>query len=144
MTNVFIHTTTPDALPRKVVKETARRGRIAKASVAITDLPRLAQDQRVRFIELGEPLKAPQPIVSSETVAPPPAPRVKTSTAARHKGGKGIIIGIIDVQGFDFSHPDFLDADGNTRFLSIWDQGGDARNPPDSQQFNYGSEFTRK
>jgi subtilisin family serine protease len=144
MTNVFIHTTTPDALPRKVVKETARRGRIAKASVAITDLPRLAQDQRVRFIELGEPLKAPQPIVSSETIAPPPARRVKTTTAARHKGGKGIIIGIIDVQGFDFSHPDFLDADGNTRFLSIWDQGGDARNPPDSQQFNYGSEFTRK
>src|SRR5262249_52041857 len=34
----------PDALPRKIVKETARRGRIAKASVAITDLPRLAQD----------------------------------------------------------------------------------------------------
>ena len=142
MTNVFIHTTTPDALPRKIVKETARRGRIAKASVAITDLPRLAQDPRVRFIELGEPLKAPQPIVSSAT-SPPAAPRVRTTTAARHKGGKGIIIGIIDVQGFDFSHPDFLDADGNTRFLSIWDQGGDARNPPDRQQFNYGSEFTR-
>jgi subtilisin family serine protease len=143
MTNVFIHTTTPDELPPKIVKESARRGRIAKASVAITDLPRLAQDPRVRFIELGEPLKIPQPIVSSATVAPPPAPRVKTETAARHKGGKGVIIGIIDVQGFDFSHPDFVDADGNTRFLSIWDQGGDARNPPDNHQFNYGSEFTR-
>ena len=122
MTNVFIHTTTPDALPRKIVKETARRGRIAKASVAITDLPRLARNLRVRFIELSEPLKTPQPVVSSATVPPPAAPRVKT--AARHRGGKGIIIGIIDVQGFDFSHP--LDADGNTRFLSIWDQGGNA------------------
>jgi hypothetical protein len=143
MTNVFIHATTPDELPFKIVKESARRGRIAKASVDITDLPRLAQDPRVRFIELGEPLKKPQPIVSSATVTAPAALRVKTETTARHKGGKGVIVGVIDVQGFDFSHPDFLDADGNTRFLSIWDQGGDARNPPDNQQFNYGSEFTR-
>lgn len=141
--NVFIHTTTPDALPAKVVNESGRRGRIAKATVAISDLPRLAQDERVRFVELGEPLKTPQPIISSASVDPPPTARVKVDPAVRHGGGAGTIIGIIDVQGFDFSHPDFLDGNGNTRFLSIWDQGGAARNPPDSAQFDYGSEFTR-
>ena len=54
-----------------------------------------------------------------------------------------MIIGIIDVQGFDFAHPDFLDAQGNTRFLTIWDQGGDVRNSPDNAQFDYGAEFTQ-
>ena len=143
MTNVFIHTTTSDALPPKLVKESGRRGRIAKAMVSIDDLPRLANDKRVRFVELGEPLKTPQPLVSTATVGAPTTPRVKTTSAARHKGGKDVIIGIIDVQGFDFAHPDFLDAKGNTRFLSIWDQGGDARNPPDNAQFNDGAEFTQ-
>src|SRR5215510_11304994 len=32
LTNVFIHTTTPETLPPKVVKETGRQGRIAKAT----------------------------------------------------------------------------------------------------------------
>ena len=142
MTNVFIHTTTSDALPPKLVKESGRRGRIAKAMVSLDDLPRLANDKRVRFVELGEPLKTPQPLVSTATVSAPTTPRVKTTSAAR-QGGKDVIIGIIDVQGFDFAHPDFLDAQGNTRFVSIWDQGGDVRNPPDNAQFNYGAEFTQ-
>src|SRR6186713_2962910 len=130
MTNVFIHTTTSDSLPSNLVTESGRRGRIAKATVSLDDLPRLANDKHVRFVELGEPLKTPQPVISSATVSAPAATRVKTTTSARHKGGKDVIIGIIDVQGFDFAHPDFLDAGGNTRFLTIWDQGGDVRNPP--------------
>ena len=142
MTNVFIHTTTSDPLPEKLISETGRRGRIAKATVAITDLPKLAKDERIRFVELGEPLKTPQPIVSSAAVSEPTGPRAKTTTTAKHKGGRDVIIGIIDVQGFDFAHPDFLD-DKGTRFISIWDQGGDVRNPPDNAQFNYGSEFTQ-
>ena len=35
--------------------------------------------------------------------------------------GKGVIMGYID-DGLDFTHPDFIDADGNTRVLRIWDQ----------------------
>jgi subtilisin family serine protease len=35
--------------------------------------------------------------------------------------GKGIIIGIID-SGFDFTHPNFKDADGNCRISTVWDQ----------------------
>src|SRR6185369_710636 len=49
-TNVFIHTTTSDALPPNLVTESGRRGRIAKATVSIDDLPRLANDKRVRFV----------------------------------------------------------------------------------------------
>lgn len=35
--------------------------------------------------------------------------------------GSNVIVGIIDV-GVDFLHPDFQDANGNTRVLRIWDQ----------------------
>jgi subtilisin family serine protease len=52
-----------------------------------------------------------------------------------------LIIGIIDVGGFDFSHPDFLNPDGTTRFVAIWDQGGDFRRPPPG--FDYGSELRK-
>ena len=97
MTNVFIHTTTSDSLPANLVKESGRRGRIAKATVSLDDLPRLANDKNVRFVEIGEPLKTPQPVVSNATVNAPAMTRAKTTTAARHKGGKDVIIGIIDV-----------------------------------------------
>lgn len=143
LTNVFIHTTTADSLPSSVVRETARRGRTAKATIAVDDLPRLARDERIRFVELGEPIKTPHPIVSNATVDAPTGPRAKTTTSAKHKGGKDVLIGIIDVQGFDFAHPDFLDSKGNSRFIAIWDQGGDARHPPDQGQFDYGAEFTQ-
>lgn len=50
--------------------------------------------------------------------------------------GRGVIAGIIDSE-FDTRHPAFLDEDGMTRFLAIWDQNdssGAARNP-----FGYGT-----
>ena len=59
-----------------------------------------------------------------------------------------MLIGIIDVGGFDFAHPDFMTSDGMTRFVSIWDQGeGGFRDPPSARsastaQFDYGSELT--
>lgn len=35
--------------------------------------------------------------------------------------GEGVIVGIVDA-GLDFEHPDFQDAQGNTRVLEYWDQ----------------------
>lgn len=69
-----------------------------------------------------------------------------------HLYGEGVVVGIIDVEGFDFSHQDFLDEQGETRFLSIWDQAGDALNgnrdspgkvKAGEGRLNYGSEITR-
>jgi subtilisin family serine protease len=50
------------------------------------------------------------------------------------------------VQGFDFAHPDFLDDQGKTRFVQIWDQGGEGTRPSPQRrgQFSYGAEFTAK
>ena len=40
--------------------------------------------------------------------------------------GAGVIVGVVD-DGLDFRHPDFLNADGTTRLLSLWDMRAAAR-----------------
>jgi subtilisin family serine protease len=63
--------------------------------------------------------------------------------------GKGVLIGLID-SGLDFLHPDFRDANGNTRVVKVWDQtlAFDAQHTPafygygqvwDSSEINNGT-----
>ena len=53
--------------------------------------------------------------------------------------GKGVIVAILD-SGIDYAHPDFLDSNGNTRILYLWDQSIQG-NPPNG--FRDGSEYTQ-
>lgn len=117
-----------------------RRGYQISLTVPVSRLKDLEQSKHVSFISPSEPLKLdlPTPVATSS----PPKLRRITSMKSAHQDGKDIIIGIIDVGGFDFAHPDFLDEEGNTRFVRIWDQGGDFRAPPGA--FSYGSEFTQE
>jgi hypothetical protein len=50
--------------------------------------------------------------------------------------GENIIMGMID-SGIDFNHPDFKDANGNTRILNIWDQRDNTG--PGPAPWNYGT-----
>ncbi len=52
--------------------------------------------------------------------------------------GRGTILGIID-SGIDYSHPDFINEDGTSRILYIWDQTIEG-NPPTG--FRSGYEYT--
>ncbi len=62
--------------------------------------------------------------------------------------GEGVLLGFIDT-GVDYQNPLFLDRDGNTRILGIWDQTlpGDGFEAPGSNgfpyRFLYGREFLR-
>lgn len=49
--------------------------------------------------------------------------------------GKGILIGVIDTE-FDTHHPAFLDQDGNTRFIALWNQN--VSSPGKPNRFGYG------
>lgn len=54
--------------------------------------------------------------------------------------GKGVLIGIID-SGIDYSHPDFINEDGTTRIVALWDQTISG-NPPEG--FDIGTLYTRE
>lgn len=55
--------------------------------------------------------------------------------------GKGVIVGVVDV-GFDYTHPAFLNAEGKSRIVAVWDQGTEDGTPPNG--FDYGHEIDDK
>lgn len=123
------------------------RRNFVSATVPIAALTELEQDPGIAFVHPSQPLTFDEPI-DHPGLSGVPSPRgvADGKLRAAHADGEGVIIGIIDVGGFDFAHEDFLDADGKTRFLSIWDQGGDFRKPPSANgtsKFDYGSELTK-
>lgn len=148
--NVFVQLVNSRMAGGALPGEISRKGRIVRARVALKDLPKLARDPRVAFVEIGESLKPPRPTLSDRNPAAPSLTERRFGTTMLHrKAEKAVLIGIIDVGGFDFSHPDFLDNKGRTRFLAIWDQGGDARphpapRSPGDKQFAYGAEFRQE
>ena len=54
--------------------------------------------------------------------------------------GDGVLVAVID-SGVDYTHPEFLNADGTTRILYYWDQSLPG-NPP--QGFETGTEYNKK
>jgi len=139
----------------------SRSGRIGAATVTPAQLAELEDNDSILAVELSETLRAPDPQVGVKT---PKAPQPNRH-AALNKGrialrdgkpvpldhvGKNVLIGIIDVGGIDFAHEDFMDDEGKSRILRIWDQGGDAFDPPKltategkaAKPRGYGSEIT--
>ena len=116
-------------------------GGIATATLPMSRLGQVAEYESVAHIELGEPLRGPDPTLSTGSVRAPTAS--ERDVPGRDSDGRAVLIGIIDVQGYDFSHRDFLDGNGKTRWVSIWDQGGGARSAPEEHGFGYGSEITQ-
>lgn len=55
--------------------------------------------------------------------------------------GEGVVIAIID-SGIDYLHPDFINEDGTSKIISIWDQESTNNTPPEGMIF--GSEITRE
>ncbi|MCP4384603.1 MAG: peptidase S8 and S53 subtilisin kexin sedolisin, partial [Hyphomicrobiales bacterium] len=138
---------TPDLVVR-------RNGRVGAATVAVRQLGDLDTDPSVQSIELAETLKTPDPRTGVDVPLAPPAGRF----ADLNRGeipvpggepvsldtiGDNMMIGIIDVGGLDFAHPDFMDDAGKTRILRIWDQGGDTFAPPELTVSGPGSRRTR-
>ena len=130
--------------PRRSLGKTFQRGDLLTAQLSPREIEGLANrslESGVAYIEMGEPLSMPRPVVTPRHVDEP-GPRVPALDEVPNPGP--VLIGIVDVGGFDFSHPDFVDAGGKTRFVSIWDQGarsgsvlGKAPKP-----FGYGAEIS--
>jgi len=122
---------------------TASRGGLATAELPVEQALDLAAKEDVSFVELGQPLTLPRPVVTAGAVSQPSSQERRFGDASRHHHGAGVLIGLVDVNGFDFAHADFV-TNGKTRFISIWDQGGSSRPSPAERQtasFNYGAEL---
>lgn len=119
-----------------------RKNNLLSVSMPLDELEKLRKDPSVAYIEIADRIVFDEPISSAPQKEGPPKLAWKKAMEEEHKNGEGVLVGIIDVQGFDFSHPDFLDNEGKTRFISIWDQGGKHRDPP--KNFDYGAELTKE
>ncbi len=147
-TNVFVYLRDPKVKEPDINQPKCRKGEIVQIQAPLDQIPAIAEQDGVTYVEMAEPLKMPVVTVADdESPAAPPTSERRFGSAAQHKFGEEVLIGIIDVQGFDFSHADFLDDAGKTRFVRIWDQGGSARPSPHDRdrhfdkQFEYGAEF---
>ena len=124
--NVFILKHRAEPLPKALqVEETARMGTLSTAKVPLSKLKKLTADPLVRQVALGQGLRNPDPVISTGKAMHPGAKLRAVKHVQMHKNGRGVLVGIIDVQGFDFAHPDFV-VKKKTRFEAIWDMGADA------------------
>lgn len=136
-------------LPKSQYSITGQKANIATAKVSLAALDKLAADRTITYIELGESLVEPKPRVEPQGLDVPGERRCPARLKHLHGNGRGVMIGVIDVQGFDFAHEDFLVKGENgrpdtSRFVSIWDQGGDPADRPDPKRktpFGYGVEY---
>jgi subtilisin family serine protease len=142
----FIRLADPALALRGVAGRTARRGEFVTAELTPREIEALADrslQAGIAYIEMGEPLSLPHPVVSARRVDKPTS---RIPGLEMPIGQSPVLIGIVDVGGFDFSHPDFIDEQGRSRFLRIWDQGAPKRSllgkPP--QPFGYGAELTNE
>lgn len=139
LTNVFVRLI-PEKANTVVPGEIVRKGNLVSARVPLTKLNDIQSKEGIISVEASRPLRIPQPKVKNR-YAEKATSNILHKFRASYTKKSPVIIGIIDVGGFDFAHPDFLDSKGETRFHKIWDQGGDFRKPPSG--FDYGSEFTK-
>lgn len=110
---------------------------ISTAFIKIQDLPLLESIQCLKYADVGEKLDFE---VSNA--------RNTTNTNSVHSGsglsqsytGTGVVVGIIDT-GFDYTHPNFKDVNGNLRISRVWERYNSSGTPPSSLGFSYGSQF---
>lgn len=141
--NVFIETldTTASGSKARFPGQIAKKSNLVIARVPLSKIKDILAKEDVTYVHLGEPLTKPMPEVSPRKVGEPAQTLRRFGTLEQRRKAADVLIGIIDVGGFDFTHPDFLDKKGRTRFVRIWDQGGTTRPSPAAKQFSYGSEI---
>ena len=110
---------------------------ISTAFIKVKDLALLENIPCLKYADIGEKLELE---VSNA--------RTQTNTNSVHLGtglsqaytGTGVIVGIID-DGFDYTHPNFKDSNGNLRITRVWERTNSLGTPPTSLGFSYGSQF---
>jgi minor extracellular serine protease Vpr len=106
------------------------------AEIPLSGLDELEADESIIFIEAAKPVEARNDVAMTEL-----------NGYEVHNGldlpdgytGSGVIVGIVDT-GIDLTHNDFLDEDGNSRVLFVWDQKQSSGSGPSEINSSYGTE----
>jgi hypothetical protein len=92
-------------------RELVKTKSVALVSVPIDKIERLAE---LAFVELIEISKRPRPLLDRALPSSGVDKVHKGTDLKRTYFGEGVIVGVAD-WGFDFTHPMFLDKNGNSR-----------------------------
>lgn len=154
--SVFVRLRSADgAMPKALRAATdgaQRRQDVITAQLTLDELSRVLADPAVAGVEAGERITFHDPVrgrgrteldaeaLEAETFGQRRLARAQWDDHARRRRPR-VLVGVIDVGGFDFAHSDFWfsAATQRTRFIRIWDQQGRFRDPP--KGFDYGSEL---
>ena len=138
MVGVFIRTDDPEALRRRGVRVRTVVGNIVTATLSLSMVESVAGMSSVKSIEPGLLCR---PLLDKSTVEIG-VDRIRAGELGSAYRGEGVIVGVYD-SGIDWSHPDFINASGQSRILFLWDQTDTTshRSPPVG--FGYGREYTQ-
>jgi subtilisin family serine protease len=140
LVSCFVHLAAPVTSGAEVpgdISPSAHHGDLATVDLTPAQVERLSRgrganafEQGITYVEAGVPLSLPAPVSSIRQPRRTAPGTADAATAGPFVDAppptSPVIVGIIDVGGFDFAHPDFLTPDGDrTRWLAIWDQGAD-------------------
>lgn len=117
-----------------------RYGNISSVEVPASELTSFSNNPAIVDIENAEREMHPLADVAIHNNNIRPIHQGAAPLQQKYKG-EDVVIGIIDA-GIDFSHPDFQDANGNTRIQYLWDQGQSSSNAP--EPYGYGTEWTHQ
>jgi subtilisin family serine protease len=128
----------PDAVPQGV-RVIAQMGNIITCRLRRDTIREVRSDAIVESLKASHFLGAdPNPKVEqlSEINWAPSPETDERFIPALGATGRDVVVGIVD-WGLDFVHPDFLNPDGTTRILALWDQRPHSTKPA-PQPYGYG------
>jgi minor extracellular serine protease Vpr len=134
--DVFIQTRNPRGLEKFGVQFGTILDGQADASVPLSAFKSLLADPDAAWIEPGAPCK-PMLDYSIPAIG---VDKIRAGIDGMVYTGKGVIVGIYDT-GIDWLHRDFINPDGTSRILYLWDQTDDGG--PHPFEFEYGTEYVR-
>ncbi|MBI4126424.1 MAG: S8 family serine peptidase [Deltaproteobacteria bacterium] len=127
------------AIERLGGKVRAVVGDIVTATIPADALGEISRSESIEYIEAAKPITVSNNVATNEINADEVHEGLGFSAPVT---GKGVIIGVVDT-GIDLGHPDFLDAEGKSRILAVWDQRDDTGPTPAEIPNSYGTECTK-
>jgi hypothetical protein len=126
----------PDVTPGYVLGSTGEGDFLVTARIRIDRIEAVHADTNVRSLKASQPVHP----TLADTVRTMRVAKADLPASVNPAGGAGVVIGIVDY-GAGFAHGNFLDRNGKTRLLALWDQRGVAQQ---GSPLNYGRLYTPK